>query len=290
MNSEAASRPALLRIWYRLPVVVRSIVSGYVVFMVLQFGWQGALLANLKVLPEVPWNVVAGLLYLWVVFSYFNGRGWPASTADARRSSLRSARLSRTQWMLSLAYCAVCLVFIAAIINVVYRFIPVPDAGLMDLSAFPWWTLYPSLIMLSINAGVSEEAGFRGYMQGEMEQRYGPVAAIAFTSFVFWLAHLNHPSGKARVVMLLAYGIALGTLTWAAQSIWPSIVTHAVIDSASFTTIAANTGQRWFMRKPAPFAETGVDIAFVVYSVLLLLAISAGVGLLRKLRHLQSVP
>lgn len=284
MNSEAVSRSALLRFWYRLPMVVRSLVSGYVVFMVLQFGWQGALLANLKVLPEVPWNVLVGLLYLWLVFSYFNGRGWPATTAEARRSSLRSARLSRPQWMLSLAYCAVCLVFIAGIINVVYRFISVPDADLMDLSAFPWWTLYPSLIMLSINAGVSEEAGFRGYMQGEMEQRYGPVAAIAFTSFVFWLAHLNHPSGQARVVMLLAYGIALGALTWAAQSIWPSIVTHAVIDSVSFTTIAANTGQTWFMRKPAPFAETGIDVAFVVYSVLLLLTIPAGVALLRKLR------
>ena len=275
----------ILRAWQRLPLVARSLVSGYAVFTVLQFGWVGALLANTKVLPQVPWNVPAGLLYLWIVFSYFNGRGWPDSTAEARRTSMRSRRLSRNQWLWSLVYAVVSLVFIAAIINVVYRFIPVPDAGLMDLSMFPWWTLYPSLIMLSINAGVSEEAGFRGYMQGEMEQRYGPLAAIAFTSIVFWLAHLNSPTGMARVVLLLSYGIALGALTWAVQSIWPSIVMHALIDSVSFTMIASDAGPDWFMRKPELYSETGVDTPFVIYSVLLILSIPTGVALLRRLRQ-----
>lgn len=280
-----ATAPMILRLWYRLPLVVRSLVSGYAVFLVLQFGWQGALIANTTVLPQVPWNVAAGLLYLWLVFRYFNGRGWPASTAEARRVSLRSGRLSREKWLWSFAYCGLVVVLIAGIINVVYRFIEVPASNMMDLDVFPWWTLYPSLIMLSINAGVSEEAGFRGYMQGEMEGRYGPVTAIAFTSIVFWLAHLNHPSGMARIWMLLAYGVALGALTWAAQTIWPAIIAHSLTDALSFATIAADTGQKWFMRKPPPFAETGIDTPFVVYSLLLVLTIPAGIAILKRLRR-----
>lgn len=277
--------PTILRLWYRLPLVVRSLVSGLVVFEVLQFGWQGALIANTKVLPQVPWNVPAGLLFLWLVFRYFNGWGWPASTGEARRVSMRSGKLSREKWLWSLAFCGLVVIYIAGIINVVYRFIEVPASNLMDLSMFPWWTLYPTLIMLSINAGVSEEAGFRGYMQGGMERRYGPFTAIAFTSIIFWLAHLNHPSGMARVVMLLAYGVALGALTWAVQTIWPAIIAHSLTDALSFMTIAADTGQKWFMRKPPPFAETGIDTPFVVYSVLLVLTIPAGVAILKRLRE-----
>ena len=46
--------------------------------------------------------------------------------------------------------------------------------------------------------GVSEEAGFRGYMQGPLMRRYGPVVAVLVVSVVFWVAHFNHPSGIAR--------------------------------------------------------------------------------------------
>jgi hypothetical protein len=46
-----------------------------------------------------------------------------------------------------------------------HRLIAVPEDP-DHLPALPWWTLYSTLIMISIVAGVSEEGGFRGYMQG----------------------------------------------------------------------------------------------------------------------------
>jgi membrane protease YdiL (CAAX protease family) len=267
-----------------LPLPVRALVSGLFVFQVLQFGWSAAFFTNAKYLPEVPWNVPAGLLYLWLVFGYFNGRGWPLSTSGMRRVAMRAGGLSKEQWLWSLLYGFICLLFLMSIINVVYRFIAVPGGGLMDTSMFPWWSLYPSLIMLSINAGVSEEAGFRGYMQGGLERRYGPVAAIVSTSIVFWVLHFNHTNGVARFALLLGYGVAVGALTWAARSIWPAIVTHAFCDAVSFTTLASGFGPDWFMKKPAPFAETGIDGPFVVFSVLLIVSILAGIAVLRRLR------
>ena len=116
------------------------------------------------------------------------------------------------------------------------------------------------------------------------ERRYGPVVAIVCTSIVFWVAHFNHTNGVARFALLLGYGAAVGALTWAARSIWPAIVTHAFCDAVSFTTLASGFGPDWFMKKPAPFGETGVDGPFVVFSVLLIVSILAGVAVLRRLR------
>lgn len=262
-------------------------LAGLFVFEVIQLGWAGALVVNTKLLPELPWNVPVGLLYLWFVCRYFNGRGWPASTSASRRSSMRARALSRGEWQWSLVYSVLCVVFLASIINVVYRFIAVPEGGQMDLSMFPWWTLYPSLIMLSINAGVSEEVGFRGYMQGPLERRYGPVPAILFTSLLFWVAHFNHASGPSRWALIIAYGIALGAVTWAVDSIRPAILAHALADAVSFTTVAGDFGPEWFMKKPALFAETGVDTPFVVFSLLLAGSVASGVLILRRLRRLR---
>lgn len=287
-QAPGSSGPRLLRLWHRLPAALRALLSGLFVFYVLQFGWYGAFLANAKYFPEVPWNVPAGLLYLWLVFGYLNGRGWPRSTAVSRNVAMRARGLSTQQWSWSLLYGLLCLVFLASIINVVYRFIEVPPRTPMDTSMFPWWTLYPSLVMLSINAGVSEEAGFRGYLQGGLETRYGPVTAIVITSVLFWVLHFNHADGVARFALLIGYGIALGALTWAVQSILPAIVTHAFCDAVSFTTLESGFGPDWFMKKPAPFSETGVDGPFVVFSVLLVVSALAGIAILRRLRQAAS--
>ena len=283
-----SSESKVVRVWHRIPVLVRAVLSGFLVFEVVQIGWLGCLMANTKVLPWIPWNVPAGLLFLWVVFRYFNGWGVPTSTSAARRTAMRAGGLTREQWSWSLLYCLLCLVFMASIINVVYRFIDVPKSSPMDLSMFPWWTLYPSLVMLSINAGVSEEAGFRGYMQGGLERRYGPVFAIAFTSIMFWLAHLNHASGMARWALLIGYGVAVGAVAWAAQSIWPAIIAHAFCDAVSFTTVYSGFGPDWFMKRPRPFGETGIDTPFVVFSVLLVASILAGIAVIRRLRQTRS--
>ena len=280
-----SSRAAVLRLWWRLPAALRGLLSGFFVFETLQLGWMGAFLANTKYLPQIPWNIPAGLLYMWLLFSYFNGRGWPGSTAGARRVAMRARKLSTKQWLWSLLYCLLCLVFMAAILNVVYRFITVPDAAMLDTSMLPWWTLYPSLVMLSVNAGVSEEAGFRGYLQGALERRYGPVTAIVATSTLFWAAHLNRPGGLERLPYLVGFSIATGALAWALQSIWPAIVAHALVDVVALMAMASGMGPDWLMRKPARFAETGADGPFVVFSILLVVSVLAGISVLRRVRR-----
>jgi len=89
----------------------------------------------------------------------------------------------------------------------------------------------------------------------------------------------------ARLPYLLGAGVATGALAWAARSIWPAVVAHALVDAVVVTKKASGLGPGWFMKKPAPFAETGIDAPFVVNSVLQVVSILAGVWVLRRLRR-----
>ena len=285
VGASGPSGSSVLRLWARVPLPVRAIVSGMFVFFVLQNGFLAFFLINTQVLPIVPWSVPLGLLWLWVFCRYFNGKGWPASTSAARRTAMRAPGLMRRQWGWSLLLLPIFLIFLTSVINVVYRFLVIPEEA-FDISMFPWWTLYPCLVMVSINAGVSEEAGFRGYMQGGLERRFGPAIAIAITSVLFWVAHLNHSSGAARFALLIAMAAFLGALTYCAGSIWPAIVAHASLDTIFFVMSAAEVAP-WFFRQPEMLSETGVDAPFVVFSLLLVLSGLAAAVVLRKLLALR---
>jgi membrane protease YdiL (CAAX protease family) len=54
--------------------------------------------------------------------------------------------------------------------------------------------------MSALVAGFCEEAAFRGYMQGPIERRYGPVVAILATGIAFGFAHLSHPQVTLTMV------------------------------------------------------------------------------------------
>ena len=281
VSAAGPSSSSVLRLWARVPLPARAIVSGLFVFFVLQNGFLAFFLVNTQVLPIVPWSVPLGLLWLWIFFRYFNGKGWPASTSAARSAAMRAPGLTRRQWGWSLLLFPIFLIFLTSVINVVYRFLVIPQDE-FDISMFPWWTLYPCLVMISINAGVSEEAGFRGYMQGGLERRFGPAIAIAITSVLFWVAHLNHASGAARFAVLIAMAACLGALTYCVGSIWPAIVAHASLDTIYFVMGAAEVAP-WFFEQPQMLSETGVDAPFVVFSLLFVLSGLAAAVVLRKL-------
>ena len=121
--------------------------------------------------------------------------------------------------------------------------------------------------MASVVAGVTEEAAFRGYMQGPIERRYGLTLAILVNGTAFGLLHFpNHPN---HVLTMLPYYIAVaavyGGLTWAANSILPALVLHAGGDVWSLGRLWI-TGRPEWQLSPAPVTtiwDTGVDASFL---------------------------
>jgi membrane protease YdiL (CAAX protease family) len=176
------------------------------------------------------------------------------------------------------------LIFFVAATMVLYRVIEVPadDMAIPDL---PWWSLYSILLMISIVAGVSEEAGFRGYMQSPLEKRYGAVIAIGVSAVFFWLAHLNHASGMARMPALVIMGASLGALTYCARSILPAIITHASADAIVFVGATAGIGPDYIWA-PTPLKQSGADGFFWL---MIAVTIVSGIVMTITLRRLANV-
>jgi len=98
-QSASAGRGSLLsRSWMHVPVIARALLTGVLVLIV---GWLPFSLlrgVNLMLSPSIPWFVPLTALHLWLFWQYLQGRGWPRSTAEARRKDLRAPRLSPRTW------------------------------------------------------------------------------------------------------------------------------------------------------------------------------------------------
>ncbi len=275
------------RLWQKLPASLRAVLSGLFVFLALQLGWNVLAVANMRSFPHIPWSAPLVLLYLWVVFQFFNGRWGSASTSAARRTALGARRLTAEEWWAVLPACLMAVVFIISTTILLYRIIEVP-ADSAAIPELPWWSQYVMLVMISIVAGVSEEAGFRGYMLGGLLRRHGVGVAIGVSSVMFWLMHLNHASGSARAVSLILMGATLSCLTICTRSILPAIVAHVTADSIVFIGATAGIGPDYIW-SPLPLARTGLDTFFWILLLLCIVSSLAGAAILSRGRGSAAV-
>jgi hypothetical protein len=135
----------------------------------------------------------------------------------------------------------------------------------------PFVTVFLLLVMASIVAGVVEEAAFRGYMQGPIERRHGPVVALLVSGVLFGLAHFTHHPDSVLAMMpfYLAVVAVFGGLAYLTNSILPGLVVHAGGDVFSLTRLWATGQPEWQVSSQPPqlIWETGPDAAFWGYLV-----------------------
>src|SRR5271169_5846113 len=178
--------------WNRVPLLLRALLAAVAVTGTATVVWGVLVQFNLRFSPSLPWAAVCMAVFLVFYWRFLKGWGWPQSTAAARRASLRAEPLSPLTWRWSLLAGGLGLAASIVLFIVSHRLIRWPQTPHSDLTHIPLITLLPSLLMSAMVAGISEEAGFRGYMQGPLERRYGPAMGIAITSIVFGVAHLSH--------------------------------------------------------------------------------------------------
>lgn len=220
--------PMLLSLWLRLPVIVRAVLAGTVVAAAGTTPWAVLSSANLKHWPAVPWAVPLTVLYLWALWQYLRGAGWPRSTAQARRKSLRANRLSAEVWGRALLAGVLGIATLIVFQRVLSRMVRLPQQPVPDMSHIPVVTLFLILLMGSVVAGIVEEAAYRGYLQGPIERHHGPMLAILVTGLLFGLAHFTHPEvGLSLMPYYLLVAAVYGALAWLTNSILPSMVLHA---------------------------------------------------------------
>ena len=143
--------------------------------------------------------------------------------------------------------------------------------------------------MSSCVAGITEEAAFRGYMQGPVERRYGLAPAILVNGTVFGLLHFpNHPDA---VLTMLPYYLAVaavyGGITWSCNSILPALVLHVGGDIWSLTRLWITGRPEWLLfTTPSPLVwNNGPDLAFFVSLAALVIFTMVTVTFCRSLRR-----
>jgi len=119
------------------------------------------------------------------------------------------------------------------VLNAIFN-LPV-DTAPPDISKLPFIVLVAYVFMVALVAAVTEEAGFRGFMQSQLERNFGPLVAISISAVVFWLGHILQFGGHLDLFVVsawyfLATSALMGVMAWLTNSILPALVTHAVAD------------------------------------------------------------
>ena len=161
-------------------------------------------------------------------------------------------------------------------------FVLPPDAQQTAIpAAMPPATVFLLLATSSIVAGVIEESGFRGYMQGPIERRHGVAVALLVSGTVFGLGHFTHHPALTLEMLpfYLAVSAVYGGLAYATNSILPGMLLHAGGDLWSMTRQWMTGRPDWQLAPasaptPALIWDTGIDAAFVT-SVVAFLLLSA---------------
>lgn len=108
-----------------------------------------------------------------------------------------------------------------------------------------------------IAAPIAEEFIFRGILMRRLYNKYGVVRSIIFSSFVFFIAHMN-PNP-----MRLCLGISCAILVYKYKSLIPSIMLHMCNNLYTFVRDLNSIGSHSFSN------DFGIDVGFFVLGSIL---------------------
>lgn len=216
-------------VWLRVPVPARAVAVGLAVTLAAEIPWSALIGSNLKLSPSLPWSAPAMAVYLVFYWRYCDGWGWPAATASLRHRRFRAGAIPAQSWFWAMAAGVPAVASAVWLMLAWSGVVRIPSPIGPDVSSYPWWTVFLTVLMGAAVSGISEEAAFRGYIQSALEKWAGPATAIFVTSLFFGLAHFSHGAAFAfpRLPYYLAIGAIYGVLTWRTGSILPAMVLHA---------------------------------------------------------------
>ncbi len=259
-------------LWGRLPLVVRAVVSGLLVCLpAANLIAVLAILVRMSSLQRIELFAALEAAFLLVYLWWTRGGGAPRSTKRARALSSRSGRFSARQWRWALAAGIAFAIVVHAALVVAFRLVPFPAAAFhqgYDFSMIPSLPLKAlAVVLAAASAAITEETGFRGYMQQPIEERHGAFLAISVSTIAFVAAHLGQSWAVPAMNPIVALGgVLLGLLAFSSKSLIPGFIAHTLMDIGLFgywwTGIAGTFSAR-------TIAETGIDAPFAIAGGLL---------------------
>lgn len=117
-----------------------------------------------------------------------------------------------------------------------------PDAALYSIDRLGWLGWLFLGVVTCVGAPFVEELFFRGLLQGQLTERFGPWIAVAFTSVVFGAAHFANDPGFAGVVLAVSVGsagVVLGVVRHLSGRLGASMATHVSFNAIALVLLAA---------------------------------------------------
>jgi len=236
--------------------------------------WANLYVLNLKTTPQIPWATVPMALYLWGMWKYLGGKGWPQSASEVRRELLRARPVSlRTCGWVFVAG-ALSIAALAGLWIVLFQLVKMPGNALPDMNQYPVLTMAAFTVMGSLVSPFAEEAGLRGYCQVMLEREFRGPAAVLISSIFFALGHVNHGLLWPKVLVYFLVGVMFGAMAYLTKSIVPGIPVHMLGDITFFTMVWPYDAARrlvweggadaWFWLHVAQIVVLGA-LAFAAY-------------------------
>jgi uncharacterized protein len=213
-------------------IVIAFVLSFLFILPLLLLGHPGGTLALLVVSEAGLWT---GLFGTCVLTSHRYGTG-----------NVRIDFRVRFRWV------DILIGFVAAVVArcfaalVLIPFVHVartagnPDQSLTSITnvgALGWLVL---VLLTCVGAPLFEELFFRGLLQGQLVERFGPGIAIAVTSVIFGAAHIANDPGVAGLLLALsvgAGGVVLGVVRHLTGRLGSSMVTHALFNTVAVVAL-----------------------------------------------------
>ncbi len=275
LKNNMKTTPSLAR---RISTVVWSGALALFLTIFVQGIWSALLVANLTTSPAIPWSVIAMALLLWLVWQYLNGRWGPARASESRRRHLRARAIPREVFIWSFVAGMSSIVALTGFWIILFQLVKVPGNKLPDFSSYPLITVALVLVMASIVGAVTEEAGFRGYLQSVLEREIGGPTAIVVAALVLTPGHgLTQGFVWPTLLFYLFVDVMFGVTAYLTKSILPGIMVHTIGLLTFFTLVWPHDAARRLV------SEGGADIWFWIHAAQVLVFTPLAILAFRRL-------
>jgi len=111
-------------------------------------------------------------------------------------------------------------------------------------------TLWLALLFVALTPAICEEVLFRGFIQRNVERRFGVVTSLFLVGLAFGAFHLR----LGEIVPLTVLGVYLAYVVWVSGSLWPGVLVHLLNNGAA--VVASN----YAAGRPDPIALDEVAV------------------------------
>ncbi len=169
--------------------------------------------------------------------------------------ALRLGAVPQRIFVLSIAVSLSLIVLLDEVDRLVQHLIPMPEEVTRQMQRIlkidNEWDFVLIVLSAIILAAVVEESIFRGFLQQAFEEHLDVTRGVIYASLAWTLIHANLYAS----IQIFLFGFFLGWLAWRTNSIYPSMIGHALNNAIAIWYINADRSE------PIPIYEWGEHVS-----------------------------